>query len=212
MSGSRASNSSDTGDRCDHWRQRVAIASGHSLHSVPPRDGRMQRRSRRLGLHAGGMGALSQSLAAACESYGVDIFLDTPVDHVAVKGGRAVGVVIRGGREYASKLVVSSADPNVTFNGLVAENVLPASFVRNIRRINYDSASVKINLALSELPDFTACPGVIAGPQHRGTIHICPDLQFIESAYADSLMAARAGPQFWNVRFQRGRSDSRPGG
>jgi len=47
---------------------------------------------------------------------------------------------------------------------------------------------VKINLALSELPNFTACPGTQAGPQHRGTIHICPNMQYIEEAYADSIV------------------------
>ncbi|MGE3385304.1 MAG: phytoene desaturase family protein, partial [Bdellovibrionales bacterium] len=78
-------------------------------------------------------------------------------------------------------------DPNVTFNKLINESDLPADFVRQVRRINYDSASVKINLALSELPDFTACPGKTVGPQHRGTIHICPNSQYIEEAYADSV-------------------------
>jgi phytoene dehydrogenase-like protein len=56
-----------------------------------------------------------------------------------------------------------------------------------VKRISYDSASVKINLALSELPDFKACPGKEIGPQHKGTIHICPSSQYIEEAYADSI-------------------------
>jgi len=64
---------------------------------------------------------------------------------------------------------------------------LPQSFVQNVKRINYDSASVKINFALSELPDFKAMPGKTLGPQHMGTIHICPDMQYIEEAYSDSV-------------------------
>lgn len=140
------------------------------------------------GYMRGGMGALSESLASACRAFGVDIFLGAPVERIAIREGRVSGVVLTGGREYTSKVVASGADPNVTFNKLIDEELLPADFVRSVRRINYDSASVKINLALSELPDFKACPGLEAGPQHRGTIHICPDLQFIENAYADSLM------------------------
>ncbi len=140
------------------------------------------------GYMRGGMGALSQSLANACTAFGVDIFLGAPVERITIRGGRVSGVVVQGGREHASTVVASGADPNVTFNKLIDEKSLPADFLRSVRRINYDSASVKINLALSELPDFKACPGVKAGPQHRGTIHICPDLQFIENAYADSLM------------------------
>ena len=53
-------------------------------------------------------------------------------------------------------------------------------------RISYESASLKINVALAELPSFTACPGTAPGPQHRGTIHICPDLDYIERAYDDA--------------------------
>jgi phytoene dehydrogenase-like protein len=55
-----------------------------------------------------------------------------------------------------------------------------------VSRISYESASLKINVALSELPSFTACPGTTPGPQHRGTIHICPDLDYIEHAYDDA--------------------------
>ena len=76
----------------------------------------------------------------------------------------------------------------MTFNKLIDSKDLPEEFLHNIRRINYDSASVKINLALSELPDFKCFPGTKPGPQHRGTIHICPDFQFMEEAYADSVM------------------------
>ena len=140
------------------------------------------------GYMRGGMGALSESIAKACKALGVEIFLDTPVQQITVKGKRVTGVVVKGGREYTANIVASGADPNVTFNKLMHETDLPAEFMKSVRRINYDSASVKINLALSELPDFKACPGANAGPQHRGTIHICPDLQFIENAYADSLM------------------------
>lgn len=139
------------------------------------------------GYMRGGMGELSQSLARACRDFGAEIFLSTPVEQIIVHDGRATNVVVRGGREYSAKIVASAVDPNITFNRLVDSRALPVDFITNVRHINYDSASVKINLALSELPDFKACPGVSAGPQHRGTIHICPDLQFIENAFADSL-------------------------
>jgi phytoene dehydrogenase-like protein len=139
------------------------------------------------GYMRGGMGALSESLASACRKLGVEIFLSSPVDHIKVRGSSVAGVVFSGGREVNSRFVVSGADPNVTFNKLLDAHDLPADFLKAVRRISYDSASVKINLALSELPNFTACPGVAPGPQHRGTIHICPDFHFMEAAYADSL-------------------------
>ena len=140
------------------------------------------------GYMRGGMGSISESIARACRAMGVTIHTDAPIERIQIRNGRVTGVVVRGGHEYTARLVASGADPHVTFNKLVDERALPEDFVKAVRRINYDSASVKINLALAELPDFTACPGIGSGPQHRGTIHICPDFQFIENAFADSLM------------------------
>jgi phytoene dehydrogenase-like protein len=67
---------------------------------------------------------------------------------------------------------------------------LPPDFAAAIDRIDYSSASVKINVALSALPNFSACPGGTAGPQHRGTIHLCPDQDFIERAYDEAKYGA----------------------
>jgi phytoene dehydrogenase-like protein len=64
--------------------------------------------------------------------------------------------------------------------------VLPSEFAEAVGRIDYASASLKINVALAELPDFRACPGTQAGPQHRGTIHLCPDLDYLEHGYDDA--------------------------
>jgi phytoene dehydrogenase-like protein len=74
----------------------------------------------------------------------------------------------------------------VTFRRLLEPTALPAEFLAAVDRINYESASLKINVALSELPNFLACPGAEPGPQHRGTIHVCPDLDYIERAYDDA--------------------------
>jgi phytoene dehydrogenase-like protein len=77
-------------------------------------------------------------------------------------------------------------DANVTFLKLMSAGDLPADFVQAVRHIDYASASCKINIALSELPDFTALPGTAPGPQHRGTIHISPTMEYIERAYDDA--------------------------
>src|SRR6185437_10733550 len=98
------------------------------------------------------------------------------------------GVVLADGSEFLGHQVVSNADPNVTFLQLMDERDLPADFLRAVKQIDYRSASLKINVALSELPDFTALPysGAVAGPQHRGTIHISPTLDYMERAYDDA--------------------------
>jgi phytoene dehydrogenase-like protein len=98
-----------------------------------------------------------------------------------------VNGLVAGGREIKCGVVASGVDPNLTFQKFLTPGELPDEFRRQVRRINYDSASIKINLALKELPDFKAKPGKTPQPHHRGTIHICPDSQTIEEAYADSV-------------------------
>jgi phytoene dehydrogenase-like protein len=82
--------------------------------------------------------------------------------------------------------VASNADAHITFTRLLDPGLLPPDFADAVRRIDYSSASLKINVALAELPDFSACPGKEPGPQHRGTIHICPDQDVIEHAFDDA--------------------------
>src|SRR5262249_12580028 len=77
-------------------------------------------------------------------------------------------------------------DAHVTFTRLMDDKQLPPDFVQAINRIGYESASLKINVALSRLPSFTALPGHEPGPQHRGTVHLCPDQDYIERAYDDA--------------------------
>jgi phytoene dehydrogenase-like protein len=133
----------------------------------------------------GGMGGLTQALAAAARAYGTDIRTNADVARIDVHAGAVTGVTLRSGEEFRCKVVASNADANVTFNRLIDSRLLPPAFADAVNRIDYSSASLKINVALSEPPDFTACPGGL-GPQHRGTIHICPDGDYLERAYDDA--------------------------
>jgi phytoene dehydrogenase-like protein len=138
------------------------------------------------GYMRGGMGGLTQALAAAARDLGVDIRCDAEVERILVRDGRAVGVALASGDEFYAPVVASNADARVTFLGLLGRDALPEAFVADVERISYASASVKINVALAELPSFLALPGTEAGPQHRGTIHICPDQDYIERAFDDA--------------------------
>jgi phytoene dehydrogenase-like protein len=137
----------------------------------------------------GGMGSLSEALAAAARAHGAEIRTGARVARVALRDGRACGVVLADGAAIEARRVVSNADATVTLLGLVGPDHLAPEVAEAVRAIDYSSASLKINLALSALPDFTALPGAAAGPQHRGTIHVCPSLAYMERAHDD----ARAG-------------------
>ncbi len=134
----------------------------------------------------GGMGGLTQALASVARGAGVEIRCGVEVKEILVERERAAGVVLTGGEELRAATIASNADANVTFTRLLAPQHLPVDFLEAVKRISYESASLKINVALSELPDFKACPGTQPGPQHRGTIHICPDQDYIERAYDDA--------------------------
>ncbi len=134
----------------------------------------------------GGMGGLTQALAKAAQSVGVTIRCEAEVSRILTKDGAIRGVALANGDEFLAPVVASNADACVTFTKLMDANQLPTDFAAAVDRINYDSASLKINVALSELPNFRACPGLEAGLHHRGTIHICPDLDTIERAFDDA--------------------------
>jgi phytoene dehydrogenase-like protein len=132
------------------------------------------------------MGGISNALAAAAKQHGAEIRCNSPVARILTKGGVATGVALADGTELQARRVVSNADANVTFLKLLDAKELPPDFVSAVKKIDYNSASLKINVALSELPNFKAHPGSTAGPQHRGTIHIGPDLDYVERAYDDA--------------------------
>jgi len=135
----------------------------------------------------GGMGALTQALAASAREAGAEIRTGAEVAQIEVSGGRATGVRLKSGEVLAARAVASSADAHVTFEKLTAPQHLPAAFREAVARIDYSSASLKINLAVKELPDFTCCRGKdTPGPQHRGTIHINSSIEDIERAYDDA--------------------------
>jgi phytoene dehydrogenase-like protein len=131
----------------------------------------------------GGMGALSNAIAASATERGAEIRVNAPVSRILIRHDRTVGVVLENGDELHADIVVSCLDAHVTFQRLIDPSQLPDAFVEAVRHIDYSSASCKINLALSEVPQFTGLPSVGPGPHHRGTIHISPTRPYIEHAY-----------------------------
>jgi phytoene dehydrogenase-like protein len=134
----------------------------------------------------GGMGGISEAIACAAREHGAEIRTNAPVARILIRDGRVTGVALADGTEYHAAKVASNADAHVTFFKLMDPKELPEDFVAHLKRIDYNSPSLKINVALSELPDFTALPGKDPGPQHRGTIHICPTFDYLERAYDDA--------------------------
>ena len=139
---------------------------------------------RAWGFAKGGTGGISESIAGAARSFGAEIRLNASVAQVIVKNGKAVGVALEGGDELYANVVVSSLDPKLTFLKLTDPKDLPTDFVESIRRFKIRGSSGKVNLALSELPNFTCMPGF--GPHLRGAVSMSPSVDYIERAYDDA--------------------------
>lgn len=137
----------------------------------------------------GGMGGLADALAAACQDLGVVIRREAEVTSILVENGKVVGVALADHSVLHAPVVASSVDAHWTFQRFIAAEHLPPEFLQAVARIDYSSASAKINLALGEPPRFRCWPAGGIGPHLHGTIHIAPTLDYMEQAYAD----ARAG-------------------
>jgi phytoene dehydrogenase-like protein len=139
---------------------------------------------RSWGFSRGGTGAISLAIAGAAREAGVEIRTEAPVERIEVRGGRATGVVLAGGEEIEAGVVLSSADPRVTFLRLCPAGSLDEGFLAGVRRYRFRGSSGKVNLALDALPDFTCLPG--SGAHLRGAISISPSVEYMERAYDEA--------------------------
>ena len=137
------------------------------------------------GFVRGGMGAVSEAIAASAKAKGAAIRTGASVSKILVRSGRAYAVVLDTGEEIEAAVIASNLDPKVTFLRLLEESALHPDFLAAIRKFRSEGTSAKINLALTGLPEFTALPGA-PGPQHRATMHICPNIDYMERAWDDA--------------------------
>jgi phytoene dehydrogenase-like protein len=135
----------------------------------------------------GGMGQITRALAAVVAAHGGEIRTDAEVARVLVEAGRAVGVRLAEGTEFRAAAVLSNADPYHTFTHLAPGIADEAAGDAHWKALTTQGgAAVKINLAVSELPRFTCLPnGPVPGPEHLGTIHLGPDMAYLERAWEE---------------------------
>jgi phytoene dehydrogenase-like protein len=142
----------------------------------------------------GGMGAISQAMAKAAVERGVDIRVSSPVREVLVEAGRAVGVVTERGDAIRARSIVSNLNPKLLYGSLIDPAALPQDFRERISHWRCGSGTFRMNVALSELPDFTVLPGRSLAEHHTSGIIMAPSLAYMDQAYLD----AKAGG--WSKR------------
>lgn len=132
----------------------------------------------------GGMGAVSEALAAEARRLGVEISCDSPVARVEVRDGRAAAAVLADGTEVPGRTVAANVNPKLLYLQLLDPRDLPAGLVERMRAYKCASASFRVNVALAALPRFTCLPE--PGPHHAAGIILGPSLGYMERAYMDA--------------------------
>jgi len=134
----------------------------------------------------GGMGAVSRCLADSARAAGAEIRASAPVRRVVIEGNRAAGVELEDGELIRARQVISNAHPISTYLDLIGEKHLPEEALRAIGRYRTKSGSVKVNLALGELPRPSAWNGPVPGAPHTGILAVSPSLEYLERAWDDA--------------------------
>ena len=129
----------------------------------------------------GGMGAITEAMRREAESLGVEVRLGQGVERVVVREGMARGAALEDGSEIASRCVVSNANPRALL-GLLRD--VPGDWREAFGNYQCESATFRMNVALSELPDFSCVPGISPQPHHGSGIIMAPSLAFMDRAYA----------------------------
>ncbi|HEY2597320.1 MAG TPA: NAD(P)/FAD-dependent oxidoreductase [Candidatus Dormibacteraeota bacterium] len=141
------------------------------------------------GFAEGGMGAVADACRRSAEELGATIRTNARVEHILIRNGEAEGVVLENGEEMRAPVVVTACHPKVTFLKQIDRKELPADFVRSIENWKCRSGVVKINLALAELPKFTAVNGNADHEHLTGSVELCLSTDYAETAFQE----ARAG-------------------
>ena len=131
----------------------------------------------------GGMGAITQAMARACREAGVDILLSHPVEEVIVDRGRAAGVVAEG-KAWRARTVVAGVNPKLLFDRLIPDGAVEADVAARMHGWKCESATFRMNVALSELPKFTVLPK--KGNHLTAGIIMAPSLDYMHRAWLDA--------------------------
>ena len=148
----------------------------------------------------GGMGGVAAAMASSARSAGAEVRVDAAVERIAMNAsGRAVGVALADGTLVRAQRVVSCAHPITTYLSLVGEERLPGDVAHDVKRYRTRSGSVKINLALGELPTFPSWDQ--DGEVHRGLAAVSPSVEYLERAWDDAKFGRMSEHPYIEVVF-----------
>ncbi len=134
----------------------------------------------------GGMGSITQAMEKACKDEGVKIYTDSPVNEIIIENGTAIGIKLESSDLVKAEKIVSNLNPKLLYKKLISEHKLDPEFNRSMDGYKCGSGTFRMNVALSELPDFSALPGKEIAEHHQSGIVIAPTLDYMDKAYIDA--------------------------
>ena len=134
----------------------------------------------------GGMGSITQIMKNVCQNKGVEISTNSSVEKIIIENNKAKGVILEDGSNILSDRVVSNLNPKLLFQRLVSKNDVDPEYLRKILNYKCGSGTFRMNVALSELPDFKCLPGKDISEHHKSGIVIAPSLSYMDQAYTDA--------------------------
>ncbi len=167
---------------------------GASLSMLHHAVGEIDGKKGAWGLVKGGMGSITKAMAASAENKGVVIRTEAGVEKILVEDGSVTGVRLVDGTSVSAKIIAANTDPKRTFLTLLGEEHIPDGFARDIKVIRQESASLRMNLALSGLPEFACLPGSELGAHHQSSITLISGKNHVEEAYRSARAGVPADP------------------
>jgi len=132
------------------------------------------------------MGAITQKMAQEARALGATLTVDVAIARVRVKDARATGIVLADGTEVAARCVIANVNPRLLYLNMVDSDALDADFLARMNKWRCASATFRMNVALSELPDFSCLPGKALQPHHASGIIFAPSLSYMDRAFTDA--------------------------
>jgi phytoene dehydrogenase-like protein len=191
------------GDYLDQWFESAPIKAAYGFDGIvgnfaSPYDagsayvllhhvfGEVNGKKGAWGHAIGGMGAITQAMAKACLEAGVTIRVSSGVKRVTQDKFGVTGVELDNGEHIKAKAIASNLNPKLLFTRMIEDSALPEEFSRRMQNWKCGSGTFRMNVALSELPSFTALPGKTRAEHHTAGIIIAPTLKYMELAYFDA--------------------------
>jgi phytoene dehydrogenase-like protein len=131
----------------------------------------------------GGMGSITQAMASEAIARGVEIRTSCAVSEVIIENGNATGVITADGQNISADFVVSNLNPKLLFQHLISKQHLMPDTQAHFQHYRCQSGTFRLNVALSQLPCFTAQPDQTV---LEGGIILAPNLDYMAQAFVDA--------------------------